>query len=305
MLKRIPETAPFSPEPEKWELTFEDNFGTLDLTKWKINTARNTADPQKSGIRNAAYCVDDPDVIFVRDGKLYIRTLWKRGKYGEGWYTGFLETSQAVHPEYAGPAYSGFSQTGGYFEVRCKVARAVGIWSAFWLMPDNDIAFSDGDRQWSGEDGVEIDVMESPHAFHFFERQKNQNIHVIHADGYDERLKSLSSPAFHVPGMYAQFHTYSLLWEADKYIFFIDGHKTWETRHIYKGRRMGICRVPEYLLLTSEVAGCIENGVIREGRTRNQQTGKLERFWCGSPAANDKSKPYDFVVDYVKCYRRK
>ena len=305
MLKRIPDTAPFTPTSEEWELTFEDNFDTLDLSKWKINTARDTVQPQNSGIRRAAYCVDDTDVIFVRHGKLYIRTLWKNGKYGEGWYTGFLETSLAVNPEYAGPAYNGFSQAGGYFEVRCKVARAVGIWSAFWLMPDNEIAFSDRDRQWSGEDGVEIDVMESPHAFHFLEKDKNQNIHVIHADGYDERLKSLSSPAFYVPGMYEQFHTYSLLWEADKYIFFIDGHKTWETRHIYQGHGMGICKVPEYLLLTTEVAGCIENGVIYEGRTRDTRTGKLEKFWCGSPAQNDKTKAYDFIVDYVRCYKRK
>lgn len=306
MLKKIPDTAPFVPAPEEWMLTFEDQFETLDLSKWKINTARDAVNPQNNGIRRAAYCVDDPDVIFVRDGKLYIRTLWKNGAYGEGWYTGFLETSRAIHPEYAaGSEYRGFSQTGGYFEVRCKVARAVGIWSAFWLMPDNEIAFSDGDRQWSGEDGVEIDVMESPHTYRLLERGKNQNIHVIHADGYDDRLKSLASPAFYVPKMYEKFHTYSLLWEADKYVFMIDGHKTWETRHIYEGHEMGICKVPEYLLLTTEVAGSIENGVLYEGRTRNQKTGKLERFWCGNPAKNGRSKSYDFVVDYVRCYQKK
>lgn len=306
MLKKIPNTVPFSPNPKEWELTFEDNFDTLDLNKWKINTARDTENPQKSGIRRAAYCVDDPDVIFVRDGKLYIRTLWKNGIYGAGWYTGFLETSRVVHPEYTiGEKYAGFSQIGGYFEVRCRVARAVGIWSAFWLMPDNFIAFSEGDRQWSGEDGVEIDVMESPHAFHLLEKEKNQNIHVIHADGYDDRLKSHSSDAFYVPKMYEEFHTYSLLWEADRYVFFIDGRKTWETQHIYEGHDMGICKVPEYLILSTEVAGSIEHGMVHEGMIRNPSTGKLEKFWCGNPAKNEKSRPYDFVVDYVKCYQRK
>lgn len=296
MLKKIPNTPVFSPSPSDWELTFEDNFDTLDLTKWKIDC----------GERRAAYNVDDPDVVFVKDGKLYIRTLWKKGKFGEGWYTGFLESSRTVHSECAfPPSYRGFSQTGGYFEVRCKVARSTGIWSAFWLMPDNDIAFSDQDRQWTGKDGVEIDVMESPHSFHLLERQKNQNIHVIHADGYDDRLKSLSSPAFYVPKTYEEFHTYSLLWDTDKYQFFIDGHMTWETRHIYKGHDMGICKVPEYLLLTTEVAGCIENGVVIEGKTRNPQNGKLEKFWCGNPAKNNKSRPYDFIVDYVRCYQKK
>lgn len=300
MLKNLPSGAPFIPAPAEWELTFEDNFETLDLTKWKINTER-----ENGNIRRAAYNVDDSDVIFVRDGKLYIRTLWKNGRHGEGWYTGFLETSQAVHPEYESvPDYRGFSQTGGYFEVRCKVARATGIWSAFWLMPDNNIAFSADDKQWTGEDGLEVDVMESPHIYRFFEKNKNQNIHVLHADGYDDRLKSVRSPAYHVPKMYEEFHTYSFLWEPDKYVFFVDGQKTWETRHIYKGRDMGICKVPEYLLLSTEVAGCIENGVIHEGYTRNEH-GRLEKFWCGNPARNDKSKPYDFIVDYVRCYKRK
>ncbi|MBO8423724.1 MAG: hypothetical protein IAB16_01690 [Firmicutes bacterium] len=26
--------------------------------------------------------------------------------------------------------------------------------------------------------------------------------------------------------------------------------------------------------------------------------------WCGNPAKNDKSKHYDFVIDYVRVYRK-
>lgn len=300
MLKKLPNGKPFVPSADEWELTFEDNFEFLDLTKWKINMS------DESNIRRAAYHSNESDVVFTKNGQLYIRTKWKKGPHGEGWYTGFLETSQSVHNEYrANSDYKGFSQTGGYFEIRCKVPRAVGIWSAFWLMPDNEIAFSDNDVQWSGEDGIEIDVMESPHTYRFFEKNKNQNLHVLHADGYDERLKSIHSPAYHVPKMYDEFHIYSLLWEKDKYIFFVDGQKTWETRHIYEGHDMGICSVPEYLLLSTEVAGCIENGKIHEGLTRNSENGELEKFWCGNPAKNDKSKAYDFIIDYVKCYKRK
>lgn len=305
MLKKISPAQKFAPSPTEWELTFEDDFDFLDLTKWKYNTAIDTEHPEKNGIRRAAFNVNDPDVVFVEDGKLHIRTLWKNGSRGEGWYTAMLETSR-IHPEYKPCAdYIGFSQIEGYFEVRCKPAKAIGIWSAFWLMPDNNIAFSDEDVQWSGADGVEIDVMESPHAFHLFEKAKNQNIHVIHADGYDEQLKSISSPAFHVPNMYTEFHTYGLLWEKDKYTFFVDGCKTWETTHTYNGREMGICKVPEYLLLSTEVSGSIENGVYRPGLVRNKKTGKLERFWCGSPERNDKTKAYDFVVDYVRCYQKR
>ncbi len=147
--------------------------------------------------------------------------------------------------------------------------------------------------------------MESHHSYHFTERAKNQNIHVLHADGYDDRLKTVASPAYHVPKMYSSFHTYSFLWEEDKYTFFIDGHKTWETKHIYEGRDMGICKVPEYLMLSTEVAGSSENGVLYEGIVRSTATGETEPYWCGNPAKNDKTKSYDFIVDYVRCYKKK
>lgn len=295
MLKKLPNGKPFVPSPDEWELTFEDNFEFLDLTKWKFEL----------GQRHCAYNVDDEDVVFIKDNMLHIRTVYKNGSQGEHWYTSMLKTSQNVETEKNSPDYKGFSQIGGYFEARCKVPEAIGIWSAFWLMPDNTLTFSENDVQMSGEDGVEIDIMESPHAFHLLRKHKNQNIHVIHADGYDERLKSSKSPAFYVPDMYDEFHTYSLLWDEDKYTFFIDGQKTWETTHIYKGHEMGICKVPEYLFLSCEVSGSIENGVRYPGLERNKETGRMQKFWCGNPDKNDKSQPYDFIVDYVRCYKRK
>lgn len=199
----------------------------------------------ESNIRRAAYHSNDDDIVFTKDGNLHIRTVWKDGVYGEGWYTSYLESSQSIHKEYeSDPNYKGFSQTGGYFEIRCKVPYAKGIWSAFWLMPDNEIAFSENDVQWSGEDGLEIDIMESPNVYQKSKRAQNQNIHVIHADGYDERLKTIRSNSIHVPKMYDEFHTYSLLWDEDKYTFFIDGKKTWETKHIYETEIWEFVRYP-------------------------------------------------------------
>lgn len=139
----------------------------------------------------------------------------KKGKYGEGWYTGLISTIKVVEQyNERTDDYEGFSQTGGYFECRCKVPKAVGIWSAFWLMPDNTTSFSDKDIMYSGEDDLEIDVMESPYAFMGTRREKNQNVHVLHADG------------------------------------------------------------------------------------------EWEETWCGNPDKNKKDQNYDFVIDYVKCYKK-
>ena len=165
MLKPIPKTERLILPEKEWVCTFSDDFAFLDRTKWKFDLPHDPKDPALDGVRRCCFNVDDEDVVFVRDGQLHIRTLWKNGKYGEGWYSAMLDNGSFgsfVSVDSTAPEYRGFSQTYGYFEVRCKVPKAVGIWSAFWLMPDNDIAFSENDVQFSGEDGVEIDVMESP-----------------------------------------------------------------------------------------------------------------------------------------------
>ena len=300
MTRSIPKGKIFTPNPEEWELTFCDDFETLDRTKWEFDL----------GLRRACYNVDDDDIVFCKDSNLYIRTKWKTGRFGEGWYTALMDTATKNKGERDGfvskDDYTGFSQTYGYFEARCKVPKILGAWSAFWLMPDNEIAFTEKDVQWSGEDGIEIDVMESPHYHFLLKRDKNQNIHVLHADGYDDRLKTVRSSSYYVPNMYDEFHTYGFLWEKDKYAFFIDGHKTWETTHVYKGHAMGISKVPEYLLLSCEVGGITdENGNILPGKEKDPLTDKIRKCWAGDAEKNDKKKAYDFIVDYVKVWKKK
>lgn len=117
---KIP-AIPKSFNPDGWTLTFEDNFNTLDRTKWKTN---NVGD---NHLRRVAYYSDD--CLVVKDGKLIIRTEYrKNGEYGKGWYTGWLESSTKGERS---DGYNGFSQCEGYFECRCKVPKALGIWSAF------------------------------------------------------------------------------------------------------------------------------------------------------------------------------
>ena len=40
------------------------------------------------------------------------------------------------------------------------------------------------------------------------------------------------------------WHTYSLWWKADEYVFFVDGRETWRTT------AGGVCQVPLYLKLS-------------------------------------------------------
>lgn len=187
-----------------YKLVFEDDFNgdSIDYTKWKTG--------YKMPNRRAGYYEDSVDTLFVSDGNLTIRTLYKNGQFGEGWYTSWVETatkddSAAVKRS---EDYQGFSSTYGYFEARCIAPPCEGIWSAFWLMPDEGTGMSKDDVIGTGSDGVEIDVMESP--WKAFNTDKEANMHVLHGDGYSA-TKSEKSPKYRVPDMYSEFHTYGVL----------------------------------------------------------------------------------------------
>ena len=161
---------------EGYQIVFEDDFDgdSIDYTKWKTG--------YESPSRRAAYYEDSEDTLFVSDGCLTIRTLYKDGQFGEGWYTSWVETATKEDSEAVvrSEDYSGFSSKYGYFEVRCIAPPCTGIWSAFWLMPDEGTGMSADDVAGTGADGVEIDVMESPG---MYSSDKETNVHVVHGDG--------------------------------------------------------------------------------------------------------------------------
>lgn len=259
-----------------WQIVWQDNFETLDRTMWKFNAHKN-------GKRNAGYYVDDEKHIFTQGGYLYIRTTWEEnGKYGAGFYTGWLETAKTRYTDnydYPEPDnWLGFNQKFGYFEIRCKCPAAEGIWSAFWLLPENTKALSEDDELGTGKDGVEIDIMESA----FYREKLSKVQHVIHAD-YNATHAPVSahSQGYLLDDMYHEFHTYALEWNEKEYIFYVDGIETWRTDH-YNGTSL----VEQYLILSVEV-------------------GNDNVPWAGDPNHNDKSKCYDFVIDYIKVMKKR
>ncbi|MEG1394650.1 MAG: glycoside hydrolase family 16 protein [Clostridia bacterium] len=286
-----------------WKMTFCDDFDSVNLDNWKVNTM-----PDNKNIRRAGIYTDSSDVLFANGGNLFIRTLYKTSAAGTGWHTSWLESSVVKgEASTTNPDYTGLSQTYGYFEIRCKVPASVGIWSAFWMMPDGAKGMTQNDELNTGHDGLEVDIMESPYMYN---KVKNLNTHVAHGDGYGDNLKSDKSDTYKVPNMYTEFHTYALEWNADEYIFYIDGFETYRTKYVQRDEKgnitktLGVSQVAEYLILSVEVAGCEKDGALVPGKTFNSATGEFEDFWCGNPDTNDKSKSYDFVIDYVKAYQK-
>ncbi len=292
--KDIPTDTKWTYNPDEWAVTFEDNFDgtTLDTSKWLVGTM-----DKSDNIRRASYYTNDAENLFVSNGNLTIRTNYRTSDLGTGWHTSWVETATRESSQAGTPTedYKGFSQKGGYFEIRCQAPPSKGIWSAFWLMPDEGVAFSENDKQGTATDGVEIDIMESPN----YQKNSDAVCHVLHCDGYDSRLKSVNSGNYTVPNLYSEMHTYALEWTADTYRFYIDGYLTWETKHTIDNQLFGVSDVLQYLILSVEVGGHSENGELFAGIDANGS-----KSWAGNPDKNDKSKNYDFIIDYVKVMQK-
>ena len=253
---------------DDFSLVWSDEFdGTaLDSSKW--TGFRCSSD--KSVTRQGGWW--HTDFASVKDGNLnitakYYRNGYKGGK--AGWYSCGLCTTGL------------FEQTYGYFEARCILPKGTGMWSAFWMLPQ-DISHTIGN---GGTDGAELDIFESPN-YHY---KLSDNVNVvtsnIHFDGYgkEEQSKCVATPFIEANDPYEEFNTYGVEWNEKEYIFYINGIETGRTDF------GGTSRVPEYLILSTEIGG--KNGVPGTN-------------WAGEPISSD-AQPTDFIIDYVRVYQYK
>jgi len=245
----------------KFTLVFEDDFDgdELDLSVWNH---------YRQGERKGGYW--DSNQAFVRDGNLVIRTEYKEdGPFGKGYYCDRIDTRKK------------YTQTYGYFECRCILPAAQGMWSAFWLSNEN--ASVDGTP---GTEGTEIDVFESPLYYRkLFGMDNSMVTSNLHYGGYglQTRYKNVTIAKANNP--YEEYNTYGVEWNENEYIFYINGVET--------GRSSfgGVAKVPEYLLLSCEIDGV---------------DGKPFYGWSGLITGNKKERlPAEFIVDYVRCYQYK
>ena len=241
----------------KFTLVFEDEFegDEINLNVWTH---------YRQGVRKGGFW--DKEQAFLRDGNLVIRSEYKAdGEYGEGFYTDRIDTRRK------------YMQTYGYFECRCILPAAEGIWSSFWLSSEN---IKDGTP---GKQGTEIDVFESP-LYYRGRLGLNNNLVTsnLHYGGYElgHRYHNVTITKANNP--YQEYNTYGMEWNSDGYIFYVNGHET--------GRSDfgGVSEVPEYMLLSTEFDGV---------------DGKPFHGWSGKARPNAKDLPAEFIVDYVRAYQ--
>ncbi|PLY04736.1 MAG: hypothetical protein C0625_15815 [Arcobacter sp.] len=170
--------------------------------------------------------------------------------------------------------YSIDSQTGGnkidflygYFEAKMKLPRGEGNNPAFWL---NSKGMVRGVLNDLKKGGAEIDIFEHS-ALH-----PDEAVHTIWVNGYGKEKKKIQKFS-KIKTLESGWHIFSLLWEPNKYTFFIDGIKTFETNKNISSSR-------QYL--------CISNNVHMNSK------------WLGD-IRNNKFLPTTFEIDYIRVYQK-
>jgi beta-glucanase (GH16 family) len=228
------EQLPPAPEGKAWKLVWNDEFDGTQLDESKWQTPPDAVRRDGWWMRKA--------ITLDGQGHLILTTL----KDGDKYVDGCVRT------------LGKFEHAFGYYTARVQFQKEIGHWTAFWLM-----GAGVGNTADEGRDGTEIDIMEKPKLDDVVE-------HNLHWNGYGKEHQSAGHKT-NVPGIMEGFHTVSLLWTSEEYVFYVDGRETWRTK------AGGVCQVPLYVKLSDEI-------------------GK----WSGDIA---KAKlPDQFVVDYVRVY---
>jgi len=222
------------------ELTDEFDGDKLDSSKWFDR------DPSWKGRQPGLY---SPKNVTVSDGDLLLTARLEEVTNAPDGYHTF--TTAAVKSK-ASVLY-------GYFEARCQPMRSHAS-SGFW--------FNGGGKDW----WTEIDVFEVGPVGPKHGKTVYSSAHVFRAPGLQ---KSFSKPHGYTPpfDISGDYHTYGLLWDPERIVWYVDGVETRKLENTHWHR-------PFQLNLNSET----------------------KPNWFGLP---DQSElPGTFKVDYVRAWRR-
>ncbi|MCR4412684.1 MAG: glycoside hydrolase family 16 protein [Thermoguttaceae bacterium] len=221
----VQDRLPAPPSGKAWKLVWHDEFDgtTLDESRWEV---------PPDGKRRDGYWMRKA-ISLDGKGHLVLRAF----REGDKFIDGCIRTRGK------------FEHAFGYYVARVQLQKQPGHWSAFWLYHP-----SVGKVGNEGRDGTEIDIFEKPWL-------DDRVQHALHWDGYGKDHKS-EGKVSRVPGVMEGFHTFSLLWLPDQYVFYVDGTETWRTK------AGGVCQTPLYLKLSDEIGNWA--GDIRKARLPDQ-----------------------------------
>ena len=189
----------------QFQLVFDENFDTLDVSAWGPGTRWIAHTPWKGDFGDAQFADPEPDFPFkVEDGILRIEA---RKEEDGTWRSGLLASSD--------PSGAGFHLQFGYFEMRAKLPPGPGVWPAFWLIHNTD-----------ADTALEIDVLE------YYGHRPDIWHSVVHVWPKYDGADSETVPFQHeVPfgTLTDDFHTYGVNVDEDNITLYLDRHPVGST----------------------------------------------------------------------------
>ena len=281
------------------KLVWSDEFDgdELDMSKWSYRSG--CSDPTVFGeelTTPEAILQYQKDHIKVQDGNLVMNVEYMDNSLTDDANENCI--GQNVSMLWIDTDGGKYSQTFGYYEIRCILGKGSGSNCAFWMRAGNLLS---PDSQ-SSREGAEIDIFESvptcvvqdmetpiiDSTLHWQYAAKDENGKSLHGSmhGYfyadPSRLYTRDGEYLPVNVYDGNYHTFGLLWTEEEYIFYIDGYEMYRTDCIDLTKRgaEGTCLYPGSIYLSCHF---------------------MDPDWYGVSKPED--YPSDFVIDYVRCYQ--
>jgi beta-glucanase (GH16 family) len=276
--------AAAEPAPPRWKLTWSDEFegDRIDPAKWDFDLGNGFFVPGTNrwiagwGNRELQYYTSEPTNVFVRDGALHIRAV-KEPSHGFDYTSARLKSRSRDCGQL-------FNQKYGRFEFRAKLPTGKGLWSALWMLPQDE-----GYGPWPASG--EIDVVEARG------QEPSKIVGTLHYGGRSAHAQSGQDLQLPDGGTIADYHVYALEWEPGEIRWFIDGRHCATQSFWWSGKSAGGRAArprseadlhpwpapfdrPFYLVMNLAVGG----------------------NFLGNPDATTTS-PAEMLVDYVRVYK--
>ncbi len=258
---------------KSYELVWSDEFNY----NGKPNPKKWTYDYGFIANQEEQYYTDSLKNARVKDGSLIIEAHkekianddFKNNELLNTWqeYKTKIDTAQYTSARLKTEGLAGWKY--GYIEVRAKLPKGRGMWSAIWMLSENI-------KEIGWPESGEIDIME--HVGY-----DNDTIHgTIHTKAYNHIIGTQKGKSVFIENPNDEFHVFAIEWTPEKIDFMLDGvvynhieneHKTtaeWPFDHKF------------YLILNVAVGGS----------------------WGGQKGIDNSIFPQRMIVDYVRVYQK-
>ncbi|KJF45102.1 glycerophosphodiester phosphodiesterase family protein [Draconibacterium sediminis] len=238
-----------------WKLIWNDEFsgaGIPDTTKWNFDIGGHGWGNNEKQYYTSADTLNAK----IENGKLIITA--RAQKTDKNDYTSArLTTKNKGDWRY------------GKIDVRAKLPKGKGLWPAIWMLP-TESAYGGWPR--SGE----IDIME------FVGYSPDTIFQTVHTKSFNHLLGTQVGKSTKVDSIGDKFHNYSIIWDSEKILFFIDGRNT----HQFLNKNQTSAEWPFdqefHLILNLAVGG----------------------NWGGKFGIDDSIFPSQFEIAYVRVYQK-